>query len=75
MALASLCSALTRYPPAKQRFDFRFTPIVIDHKARQGSSEEVDRVCQRLRKLGTAPPFGLSVHLLTWKGSTLMSQA
>ena len=54
MALAALCSDLTRYPPAKRCFDFQFTPIVVDHKARQGSSEEVERVRLRLQLMGTA---------------------
>lgn len=54
MALAALCSDLTRYPPAKREFDFQFTPFIVDHKARQGSSEEVERVRLRLRSMGTA---------------------
>ena len=54
MALAALCSSLTRYLPAKRGFGFRFTPFIIDHKARQGSSEEVERVRLRLRLMGTA---------------------
>ena len=55
MALAALCVALKTYPPAKQMFDFQFFPIVIDHKARERSSEEVERVRQRLIEMGTAP--------------------
>lgn len=52
MALSALCVALTTYPPAKQRFDFQFHAIIIDHKAREGSSEEVKRVQQRLKRIG-----------------------
>ena len=55
MALAALCVALKTYPPAKEVFDFQFIPIVIDHKARERSSEEVERVRQRLIGMGTAP--------------------
>lgn len=55
MALSALCVALTRYPPAKERFDFQFHAFIIDHKAREGSSEEVERVRQRLRRMGTTP--------------------
>ena len=54
MALAALCSDLTRHPPAKRLFDFQFTAFVIDHKARQGSSSEVERVRVRLKSMGTA---------------------
>ena len=55
MALSALCVALTRYPPAKERFDFQFHAFIIDHRAREGSSEEVERVRQRLRRMGTTP--------------------
>ena len=55
MALAALCASLTRYPPAKRRFDFQFKSLIIDHKAREGSSEEVERVRKRLMRMGTAP--------------------
>ena len=54
MALASLCIDLARYPPAKQRWDFEFIPFVVDHKAREGSSEEAERVRRRLWSLGIA---------------------
>ena len=53
MALAALCRDLTSYPPAKRSWDFQFTPFVIDHRARQGSSEEVERVRLRLQSMGT----------------------
>lgn len=53
MALTALCVALKSYPPAKQRFDFQFRPFIIDHRAREGSSEEVERVRQRLNRMGT----------------------
>lgn len=55
MALAALCIGLTRYPRAKQGFDFSFHPLIIDHKAREGSSKEVERVRNRLLRMGTAP--------------------
>lgn len=55
MALAALCVALKTYPLAKQIFDFQFFPIVIDHKARERSSDEVERVRQRLIEMGTTP--------------------
>lgn len=55
MALTSLCADLTSYPPAKRYFDFQFKPLIIDHKAREGSSEEVERVRKRIRRMGTIP--------------------
>ncbi len=55
MALAALCSSLTNHPPAKRRYDFQFRAFIIDHKAREGSSDEVERVRNRLYKMGTAP--------------------
>ena len=54
MALSALCVALTKYRLAKQRFDFAFHAIIIDHKAREGSSQEVKRVRQRLRRIGAS---------------------
>lgn len=55
MALTALCAALTSYPPAKRHFDFEFKPFIIDHKAREGSSEEVERVRKKIMRMGTAP--------------------
>lgn len=63
MALTSLCADLTSYPPAKRHFDFQFKPLIIDHKAREGSSEEVERVRERIMRMGTAPWLTLmSIH-------------
>lgn len=55
MALTALCVALTRFSRAKHRFDFQLFPFIIDHKAREGSSEEVERVRRRLWRMGKAP--------------------
>ena len=55
MALAALCSDLKDYSPAEPRLDFDFRPIIIDHKAREGCSDEVRRVQRRLEDMGTAP--------------------
>ena len=75
MALAALCSDLMTYPPAKQLYDFQFTPFIVDHKARQGSSEEAERVQKRLRNLGKIPRTSPDVRSLTDQGSILILEA
>lgn len=59
MALAQLCSGLTRYPPAKQQWDFRFKAYIIDHNAREGSAFEAQCVRDRLFFMGTIFSFSV----------------
>lgn len=48
MALASLCSRLQKARPGQ----YEFRAVVIDHKAREGSSDEAKIIVRRLRKMG-----------------------
>jgi len=52
MALAQLCAGLERYEPARRFLNFEFKPFIVDHNAREGSAEEVERVRKRLRRMG-----------------------
>ena len=48
MALALLCSRIQRHGMMK----LKCTALVVDHKLRDGSTEEAERTRQRLAKLG-----------------------
>ena len=50
MALALLCSRLRHYEPSK----LSCVALIVDHKAREGSTAEAERTCKRLRNLGLA---------------------
>jgi hypothetical protein len=54
MALAHLCAGLQRYDPAKRLFGFAIQPFIVDHNAREGSTEEAQRVRIRLRNMGNS---------------------
>lgn len=52
MALASLCHSVTKLPEGhRDRREFKFYPMIVDHKAREGSTEEALLVSKRLREL------------------------
>ncbi|MCJ1353440.1 MAG: hypothetical protein MMC33_003426 [Icmadophila ericetorum] len=56
-ALAILCKSLTNW---SQKYYFDLTAFVVDHKAREGSTDEAKLVCQRFQD-----KLGLETHLLT----------
>lgn len=52
MALAYLCRAVMDLPHHKRDgHSFQYFPLIVDHKAREGSTEEALLVAKRLRKL------------------------
>jgi len=52
MALAFLCQSLTELPLYKRGDrSFRYIPFIVDHKAREGSTEEALLVSKRLKEL------------------------
>jgi len=52
MALASLCHSVTKLPEGHRgKHEFKFYPMIVDHKAREGSTEEALLVSKRLREL------------------------
>ena len=44
-----------RYRPKHFAVDFK--AFIVDHNAREGSSEEAERVRERLDRMGTRSPF------------------
>lgn len=60
MALAWLCSAMKK----RGTHDYDFTAFVVDHKLRQGSTEEAAQVSKALAGLG-ALHLASAWHLLT----------
>ena len=52
MALAKLCCMLQEYPFARQIYGFRFKAFIVDHRAREGSTEEANIVKDRLSRMG-----------------------
>ena len=64
-ALAALCRGLTseHIYPSKQHFAVAFKAFIVDHNAREGSSEEAERVRERLDRMGNRVPLNDSaVH-------------
>ena len=51
MALAVLCQKLQLNNSLTKPFDFTFVPFIVDHKARDGSSEEVEKVASLVSSL------------------------
>jgi len=52
MALASLCHSVTKLPGwDRGNHEFEFYPLIVDHKAREGSTEEALLLSGRLREL------------------------
>jgi hypothetical protein len=52
MALAYLCSTIQTLPSAAvDNVRFRFHPFIVDHKAREGSTEEAHKVAQNLKAI------------------------
>ena len=58
-ALAALCHGLTpeHINRSKQRFAVAFKAFIVDHNAREGSSEEAERVRERLDCMGNRLPL------------------
>ncbi|MCJ1386841.1 hypothetical protein MMC17_009969 [Xylographa soralifera] len=55
MALAYLCQSMKRLDTVdRDGLKFRFRAFVVDHKARDGSTDEANLVMKRLRTLGEA---------------------
>lgn len=54
MALAALCRGLTyeHVYRSKQHLAIGFKAFIVDHNAREGSSEEAERVRERLDRMG-----------------------
>ena len=52
MALASLCQSLGKLRSATHfNRTYKYIPFIVDHKAREGSSEEALLVSKRLKEL------------------------
>ena len=52
MALAWLCASLAKSRRMESQDSFEFIPLIVDHKARHGSSIEAEQTSLRLRALG-----------------------
>ena len=52
MALARLCAELKKLPKELQRWNFRFTAFIVDHRARPNSSNEACFVRNQLQSWG-----------------------
>ncbi|MCJ1245483.1 hypothetical protein MMC30_002687 [Trapelia coarctata] len=64
MALAFLCQSLTKLPSWKRgNHVFQYIPFIVDHKAREGSTEEALLVSKRLKELLDVEPIILP---LSW---------
>ena len=72
MALASLCSYI-RLKQAKKKFkdsnsawttDFHFTSFIVDHKARDGSSDEAELVASRLHARSMSLYIAITLSML-----------
>ena len=71
MALAYLCVAMTRLPSQERRnFKFQFHPYIVDHRSREGSSEEAILVAERVEQLLGVQPKILPI---TWPPSTQLA--
>ena len=53
MALAQLCCMLQEYPFARRTYGFQFKAFIVDHMAREGSTEEANVVKDNLSRMGT----------------------
>ena len=52
MALAHLCSSLQRFRFGNVFGHFHFTALIVDHKSRDGSSQEAENTRIRVQRMG-----------------------